>query len=422
MLSWKFEIFDLSQQSRVLCYTSGTAMDLTDSIEDAAFRRRVRTFLDANLPQGWGAAGYVPPRGDAYLALLRDWQRRLSEAGFLALAWPTEYGGAGASPAQVAIFNEEIALRDAPQPPNVAGVMLAGPVIYSYGTAEQKRRHLGRIVACEEVWCQGFSEPGAGSDLAALRTRAQLLGDRFIVNGQKVWTSFAHLADWCLLLARTDPGAPKHRGLSILLVNMKAPGVEVRPLRHITGAIEFNELFFNEVAVPRANLVGDLNHGWQIAMATLMNERGGTGLSAAAKLQMTFAEVLRLCRGLTAGGQLPTLDPGLRQRLGQLYVEVQGLRWTAHRALSRDRNHLGAGADPSIIKVLWSELNQRMQEFVMQLQGPASQITADSRHAIENGRWQFELLRSRANTIEMGTSEIHRNTIAERALGLPKSR
>jgi alkylation response protein AidB-like acyl-CoA dehydrogenase len=397
-------------------------MDLTDSIEDAAFRRRVQTFLDANLPPGWGMPGYVPPRGDAYLALLRDWQRRLSEAGFLALAWPHEYGGAGASPAQVAIFNEETALRDAPQPPNVAGVMLAGPVIYSYGTAEQKRRHLGRIVACEEVWCQGFSEPGAGSDLAALRTRAQLLGDRFIVNGQKVWTSFAHLADWCLLLARTDPGAPKHRGLSILLLDMKTPGVEVRPLRHSTGAIEFNELFFNDVAVPRENLVGDLNHGWQIAMATLMNERGGTGLAAAAKLRMTFAEVLRLCRSLTARGQPPTLDPALRQRLTQLYVEVQGLRWTAHRALSRNRNGLGAGADPSIIKVLWSELNQRMQEFVMQLQGPASQIMADSPHAIENGRWQFELLRSRANTIEMGTSEIHRNTIAERALGLPKSR
>jgi len=397
-------------------------MDLNDSVEEAAFRARVRAFLDANLPPGWGTPAYVMPRGDAYLTLLRDWQRRLSEAGFLALAWPTEWGGAGASPAQVAIFNQETALRDAPAPPNVAGVMLAGPVIYSYGTEQQKRRHLAPILACAEVWCQGFSEPGAGSDLASLRTRAELSGDRFIVNGQKVWTSFAHLADWCLLLARTDPAAPKHRGVSVLLLDMKSPGVEVKPLRHMTGAIEFNELFFNDVEVPRENLVGGLNDGWRLAMATLMNERGGTGLAAAAKHQMTFNAVLALSRSLAARGHEVTKDPWMRQRLAQLYVDVQGLRYTAQRALSRVEQQQAAGAEASIIKVLWSELNQRMQELVMELQGPASQMMEGSRFAIENGRWQFELLRSRANTIEMGTSEIHRNTVAERGLGLPKSR
>ena len=397
-------------------------MDLNDSRQEAAFRARVRAFLDANLPPGWGTPGYVLPRGDDYLALLRDWQRRLGEEGFLALAWPTKWGGAGASPAQVAIFNEETALRDAPQAPNVAGVMLAGPVIYSFGTQRQKERYLPPILACEEVWCQGFSEPGAGSDLASLRTRAELSGDRFIVNGQKVWTSFAHLADRCLLLARTDSVAPKHRGVSVLLVDMKSPGVEVRPLRHITGAIEFNELFFNDVEVPRENLVGGLNDGWRIAMATLMNERGGTGLSAAAKLQMTFNAALALCREMAARGHAVTRDTPVRQRLAQLYVDVQGLRYTAQRALSCVEQHAGAGAEASIIKVLWSELNQRMQDLVMELQGPAGQLTEDSRYAIENGRWQFELLRSRGNTIEMGTSEIHRNTIAERGLGLPRSR
>ena len=397
-------------------------MDLNDSIEEQEFRQRVRAFLDANLPPGWGTSTYVLPRGDAYIALLHDWQRRLSRAGFLCLAWPKEYGGAGASAAQVAIFNEETAMRNAPQPPNVAGVMLAGPVIYMYGTEDQKRRHLGRILTCEEVWCQGFSEPGAGSDLAALRTRAEIHGDRFVVNGQKVWTSFAHMAGWCMLLARTDANAPKHRGLSILLVDMKTPGIEVRPLRHMTGAIEFNELFFSDVEVPRENLVGDLNHGWQLAMATLMNERGGTGLAAAAKHQMTLTAMVQLGRILAARGQPSTTDLRLRQRLAQFYVDVQGLRYTAHRSLSRMQKEHAPGPEASIIKVMWSELNQRMQEFVMEMQGPASQLVEDSPYAIENGRWQFEFLRSRANTIEMGTSEIHRNTVAERTLGLPKSR
>ncbi len=243
-----------------------------------------------------------------------------------------------------------------------------------------------------------------------------------MVNGQKVWTSFAHMAGWCMLLARTDANAPKHRGLSILLVDMKTPGIEVRPLRHMTGAVEFNELFFSDVEVPRENLVGDLNHGWQLAMATLMNERGGTGLAAAAKHQMTLTAMVQLCRILAARGQPLTADLRLRQRLAQFYVDVQGLRYTAHRALSRMQKQHAPGPEASIIKVMWSELNQRMQEFVMEMQGPASQLVEDSPYAIENGRWQFEFLRSRANTIEMGTSEIHRNTVAERTMGLPKSR
>lgn len=397
-------------------------MDLNDSTEERAFRLHVRAFLDRNLPSGWGSPGFITPRGDAYVALAQDWQRRLSEAGFLGLGWPKEYGGAGATPTQVAIFNEEVALRDAPAPPNVAGVMLAGPIIYSHGTQAQKHRHLARILACEEVWCQGFSEPGAGSDLAALRTRAELRGDRFVINGQKVWTSFAHLADWCMLLARTDPIAPKHRGLSILLVDMKTAGIEVRPLRHMTGAIEFNELFFNDVEVPRENLVGDLNRGWQLAMATMINERGGTGLAAAARLQMAFAGVLQLSRKLNARGARRIADAQVRQRLAALYVDVQALRYTAHRAMPGVEQRRASGAEASLIKLMWSELNQRMQEFVMELQGPASQLIEGSAHVVENGRWQFDYLRSRANTIEMGTSEIHRNTVAERALGLPRSR
>jgi alkylation response protein AidB-like acyl-CoA dehydrogenase len=397
-------------------------MDLNDGIEERAFRRRVRNFLDAHLPAGWGTPDYRMPAGDDYAALARDWQRRLSEAGLLCLAWPKEYGGAGATAAQVAIFNEEMALRDAPQPPNVAGVMLAGPAIYRYGSAAQKRRHLPAISSCREVWCQGFSEPGAGSDLAALRTRAQLSGDRFVIDGQKVWTSFAHLADWCMLLARTDSAAPRHRGLSLLLVDMKSPGIEVRPLRHMTGAIEFNQLFFNAVQVPRENLVGDLNRGWQIAMRIMMAERGGTAMAAASKLQLMLTAALSLMRTMTSRGTPAATDLHLRQQLAQLYVDVQGLRHSAHRLLMGPDGTAAGGAAASVIKLMWSELNQRIQEFALALHGPAGQLMPGSSHTLQNNRWQFEFLRSRANTIEMGSSEIHRNTVAEHALGLPRSR
>lgn len=390
-------------------------MDLNDHLDEQAFRRNLRDFLDRNLPPGWGTPNYVLPTGDAYVAVATAFQRRLSAEGLLCLSWPKEYGGAGASAGQVAVFNEEMAWRQAPQLPNVAGVMLAGPVIYTYGSSDQKQRHLGAIRKCEEVWCQGFSEPGAGSDLAGLKTRAQLRGDRFVVNGQKVWTSFAHLADWCMLLARTDLAAPKHRGLSLLLVEMKSRGIEVRPLRHLTGAIEFNELFFNDVEVPIGNLLGPAGSGWQIAMSTLINERGGTGIASAARLQLTFDALVELFRKLAATSSAPA-----RQQLAQFYVDVQALRHTTRRMLNNSGSGSRPGAEPSLIKIMWSELNQRMYEFALALHGPGAQLTEVSAHAVQNGRWHFEFLRSRANTIEMGTSEIHRNTIAERGLGLPR--
>jgi alkylation response protein AidB-like acyl-CoA dehydrogenase len=392
-------------------------MDSTGDSAEQEFRRTLRDFLNGNLPPGWGTQNYLSPGDDAYMAVATEFQRRLSKAGLLCLSWPKEYGGAGASAVQIAIFNEEMSWRQAPQLPNVAGVMLAGPVIYTYGSEQQKQRHLGAIRNCEEVWCQGFSEPGAGSDLAALRTRAELRGDRFVVNGQKVWTSFAHLADWCMLLARTDPAAPRHRGLSLLLVDMKSRGIEVRPLRHLTGAIEFNELFLSDVEVPIENLVGSAGSGWQIAMSTLINERGGTAIAAAARVQLTFNALIELFRA--AAG---TPSSATRQQLAQFYVEVQGLRHTTRRMLLDSANGSMRGAEASLVKVMWSELNQRLQEFALALHGPAAQLAEGSAPGAPGGRWQFELLRSRANTIEMGTSEIHRNTIAERALGLPRSR
>jgi alkylation response protein AidB-like acyl-CoA dehydrogenase len=398
------------------------AMDLSDSAEEAAFRKRVQGFLTTNLPQGWGTPGFAMPEGDALRDLLRDWQHRLNAAGLLGLDWPTEYGGQGASAAEVGIFAEEAASFGAPDPLNVIGLVMAGPTIMAHGSAEQKQRHLPRILSCEEVWCQGFSEPGAGSDLASLRTRAELLGDHFIVNGQKVWTSFAHYSDWCMLLVRTDSQAPKHRGLSFLLVDMKSPGVTVKPLRQMTGEADFNQLFFDNVEVPRANLLGGLNGGWRVALTTLANERGAGGVAAGARFFSAFVAIVELCRRTVRSGKPVLQDPMVRQQLAQFYVDLRGLRCTGHRAASALRDGSGTGSVASIVKLTWSELNQRMQSFVMDTLGPLSQFMRGSPYTIENGRWQYEFLRSRANTIEAGSSEIQRGIVAERILGLPRGR
>jgi alkylation response protein AidB-like acyl-CoA dehydrogenase len=397
-------------------------MDLRDNAEEAAFRERVRTFLKANLPAGWGTPDFVMPSGDAHQEFLRDWQRRLNAAGLLGLQWPKEYGGQSASPAEVAIFSEEAAFVRAPDPLNVLGLYLAGPTIMVHGTPEQKRRHIPKILSCEEVWCQGFSEPGSGSDLASLRTRAEAVGDHFLVNGQKVWTSYAHYADWCMLLARTDPQAPKHRGLSFLLVDMKSPGVTVKPLRQMTGEADFNETFFDNVEVPRANVLGAVNDGWRVAMTTLANERGAGGVAAGARYLAALMAIVELCRRSKRNGKPAPADPLIRQQLAQLYVDLRGLRCTGYRIATMLRDGTASGPISSIVKLTWSELNQRMQNFVMELQGPASQFVAGCDYAVENGRWQYEFLRSRANTIEAGTSEVQRGILAERVLGLPKAR
>jgi alkylation response protein AidB-like acyl-CoA dehydrogenase len=397
-------------------------MDLSDSAEEAAFRSRVRGFLETNLPPGWGTPGFLMPAGDALRQLLRDWQHRLNAAGLLGLEWPREYGGQGASAAEVAIFAEEAASFGAPDPLNVIGLVMAGPTIMAHGSPEQKQHHLPRILSCEEVWCQGFSEPGAGSDLASLRTRADLVGDHFVVNGQKVWTSFAHYSDWCMLLVRTDQQAPKHRGLSFLLVDMKSPGVIVKPLRQMTGEADFNELFFDNVKVPRANLLGGINGGWRVALTTLASERGAGGVAAGARFFSAFVAIVELCRRTSAAGRPVLKDPMVRQQLAQFYVDLRGLRCTGHRAASALRDGTGTGSVASVVKLTWSELNQRMQNFVMEMLGASSQFVQGSSYTVDNGRWQYEFLRSRANTIEAGSSEIQRGILAERILGLPRGR
>jgi alkylation response protein AidB-like acyl-CoA dehydrogenase len=338
------------------------------------------------------------------------------------MSWPREYGGQSASQVEMAIFNEEVARVRAPGPLNVLGLSLAGPTIITHGTDEQKKRFLSKILSCEEIWCQGFSEPNSGSDLASARTRAELKGDEFIVNGQKIWTSLAHLADWCMLVVRTDPDAPKHRGLSYLLVDMHSSGVTVRPLRQMTGESEFNEVFFEDVHVPRENLLGRLNDGWRVATTTLMNERGTAALASVTRYRIVFDEIVDLARSTIRNGEPATKDPVIRQQLAQFYVELEMMRFTAYRTFSKLLKGGDPGPEGSISKLAWSELNQRMQEFVIALEGPASQLVRGSPYAVQGGRWQYHFMRSRANTIEAGTSEIQRNIIAERVLGLPKAR
>jgi alkylation response protein AidB-like acyl-CoA dehydrogenase len=396
-------------------------MDLSFSADEDRFRERVQKFLHDNLPPGWGKGG-ARPAGMSQVEFLKDWQQRLYDNGFLGMAWPKEYGGQGASQVEMAIFNEEVARFRAPGPLNVLGLSMAGPTIITHGTDEQKKRYLAKILNCEEIWCQGFSEPNAGSDLASLKTRAELKGDEFIVNGQKVWTTLGHIAHMCMLLVRTDPEAPKHRGLSYLLVEMRTPGITVRPLRQMTGEAEFNEMFFDEVRVPRKNLLGPQNEGWRVATTTLMNERGTGALASVMRYRIVFDEIVDLARSTQRNGSLATQDPVIRQQLAQFYVDLEMMRFTAYRTFSKIVQGGDPGPEGSISKLAWSELNQRMMELVMSLEGPASQLMRGSPHAVEGGRWQHHFLRSRANTIEAGTSEIQRNIIAERVLGLPKAR
>jgi alkylation response protein AidB-like acyl-CoA dehydrogenase len=396
-------------------------MDLSFSPEEERFRERVRKFLGDNLPPGWNSTG-GRPAGMSQLEFLRDWQRRLAANGFLGMAWPKEYGGQGASQIETAIFNEESARVRAPGPLNAIGLSMVGPTLMSHGTPEQKERFLGKIMSADEIWCQGFSEPNSGSDVASLSTRAELKGDEFIVNGQKVWTTLAHISQWCMLIARTDPTAPKHRGISCLMVDMKTPGITVKPLRQMTGESEFNEMFFDDVRVPRANLLGPLNEGWRVATTTLMNERGTSALAFVLRYRIVFDEIVDLARKTIRHGRPATQDPLLRQQLAQFHVDLEMMRFTSYRSFSKILKGGDPGPVGSISKLAWSELNQRMMEFVIALEGPAGQLMRGSPHAVESGRWQHHFMRSRANTIEAGTSEIQRNIIAERVLGLPKSR
>jgi alkylation response protein AidB-like acyl-CoA dehydrogenase len=395
-------------------------MNLSDTPEEAAFRARAHAWLAANKPVSFADRGFALAIDEESVRQLRDWQRRLYEAGYLGLSWPREYGGQGLTIIEAAIFNEEMARVRAPAPLNELGLSMGAPTILEHGTDEQKRRYISKILSCEEIWCQGFSEPVSGSDLAGLKTRAELKGDEFVINGQKVWTSLGHIADWCMLLVRTDSDAPKHRGISYVLVDMHSPGIIVRPLCQMTGEAEFNEIFFDDVHVPRENLLGPLNGGWGVALTTLMNERATLSLAIVMRFQNVFEDLAELARRTQRDGSCPLAPRVVSQTLAQFHVDVQSMKYLAYRNFSRLTRGGTPGPGGSISKLLWSELNQRMHEFALALQGPRAPLDESSAYVAGRGRWQYGLLRSRGNTIEEGTSEVQRSIIAERLLGLPK--
>jgi alkylation response protein AidB-like acyl-CoA dehydrogenase len=384
-------------------------VDLRDTPEEATFRAEVRGWIEANFPDE--LRGHRGGEG-RFEQLGRDWSRKLHEAGYAGLTWPREYGGAGAPYSFQAILLEEMARAEAPQHIGVIGLGMAGPTIIAHGTEEQKLRYLSKILSAEEIWCQGFSEPGAGSDLAAVRTLAQPRDDRFVLNGQKVWSSFAHIADFCILVARSDPESERHAGLTYLIVDMKAPGVEVRPLRQITGESEFNEIFFTDVDVPRENVLGEVGGGWQVAMTTLLHERGTLGFALAGALDVAVRRLLSLARERGAD------DPLVRDRIAQEWIELQALKLTNYRALTTLMQTGIPGPEGSASKLRWSEANQRLTKLALELLGPEAQLMDGE----TDGYWQYQQLRSRGNTIEAGTSEVLRNIIAERVLGLPRGR
>jgi alkylation response protein AidB-like acyl-CoA dehydrogenase len=397
-------------------------MDFTLTPEQASFRDEVRLWLKKNLPKAWVERlreGSDVPRPEAY-EFLRDWQRKMYEAGFVGLTWPKEYGGRGLTFMEELILAEEMALQKAPPVLNILAIGMAGPTIIAYGTEEQKKRYPAKMLSCEEIWCQGYSEPNAGSDLASLQTRAVKDGEDYVINGQKVWTSLAHVSDWMMLLARTDPNAPKHKGITYFLLDMKLPGITVKPLKQITGDPEFNEVYFDNVRVHESHILGGLNNGWTVGLATLMYERLALGFGLQVRLRIALDGLVELARKTKKHGAPATKDPVLRQKLAQLWIDTEVFKYTGARAITRLLKGEVPGPEASTGKMMWVEGHQRLQELAMEIEGPFSQLMKGSPWAVADGLWQHTFLRSRANSIEGGTTEIQKNIIGERVLGLPK--
>jgi alkylation response protein AidB-like acyl-CoA dehydrogenase len=389
-------------------------LDFTYPPEAEAFRKEFRAWLDANLPDdlrghGWG--GSLDVEADT-LARLRDWNRRLADARYAAIAWPDEWGGRGASVMEQVVYAEEMHRAEAPGTLNPLGLSNIAPAIIEHGTDEQKRTLLPRMLRGDDIWCQGFSEPNAGSDLASLRTSAVRDGDYWIVNGQKTWNTLGNMANWCELLVRTDPSVPKHKGITCLLVDMTLPGVEVRPLVTITGEKEFNEIFFTDVRVPVDATLGPVNEGWRVAMTTLAYERGTVAklhLGLRAKVQRLLDEAKATPLG---DGRMAADDPVLRQQLARVYLEAELLKLISDRAISAEVHGRAMGPEGSIAKLVWSETEQHLTEVAAAVLGP---------DALLQGRWSRDRVYSRALTIAGGTTQVNKNILAQRILGLPRA-
>src|SRR5438876_3877183 len=348
----------------------------------------------------------------------KGWQRKLYEAGYVAMGWPRDYGGQGADVMRQTIVNEQIVRARAPGLIGLMGIQMAGPTLIAHGTEQQRRRHLPPILTAEEIWCQGYSEPGSGSDLASLRTRAELRGDEFVVNGQKVWTSNAQFADWIFCLVRTDPDAPKHRGISYLLIDMKSPGITVRPLVQMTGDAGFNEVFFEDVRVPRANLVGGLNDGWTIANATLFHERNMLGSTT--RTQQVLQNLLRLARTHGRAGRPASADPAIRRRLADLAIRVETMKLEAYRQLTDTLRGRSPGIAASVSKLVTTELNHDLAEAALDILGSYGPLARGNRRARDGGTWPVDFMFTLGLIIGGGTSQIQKNIIAERGLAMPR--
>jgi len=403
-------------------------VDFSYSEREEGFRRELREWLAVNLAEY--RREFSPSddeltlHPDKSFASSMAWHKRMHAGGWVGLHWPKEYGGRGASLVEQMIFTEELIANGAPPGVNMIGLNLVGPAVIHHGTEAQRRRWLPPILSADEIWCQGFSEPGAGSDLANLSTRAVEDGDDFVVTGQKVWTSNAHRSHSCILLVRTDPQAPKHKGISCLLVNMKSPGITIRPLVQITGDAEFNEVFFDQVRVPKANLLGPQNGGWEVAITVLMYERMAIGSTVI--LHHYIERLLALARGTHRSRVAQrdegaaAADPVLRQELAQIYLEGRALRLTGLRYITRQLRGKAPGPEGSALKLTLTETYKRMAEAAARILGPYHQLWKGSDWAPEGGRWAFQALFALRFGIAGGTTEIQKNIIGERMLGLPK--
>ena len=390
-------------------------MDLGFSAAEETFREEVRSWLEINLPPKWRHRGIGGYREDAEERIQREWQRRLYEAGWLKLAWPLEAGGRAATPVMQAIYQEEMARAGAPIILGRLGVTLLAPTLLVHGSPWQKEQYVESILSGELIFCEGFSEPDAGSDLAGLRARAEKKDGKWVLNGQKTWSSGAHYADRSFLLARTSTDGEPHKGISFFLVDMRQPGVEIRRIKQMTGGGEFCEIFLSGAEVEERDMVGEPGAGWKIAMTVFGFERGG--LAQAARFERVVAELASLARDHGRGA-----EPGVRQSVAQAQIEAHVFRLNGLRSLTRAAHGEAPGPEASLTKLFWSEMDKRIQETAVGVQGPYGALAPDSPSALEDGRWQYGWMWAQAETIYAGSSEIQRNIIAERVLGLPRGR
>ena len=393
-------------------------MHLAFTTEEEAFRTEIRDWVKTALPEDWKATNFSNNR-DERDRIDQEWDRRLHARGWAMISWPQAYGGMDASLTRQLIFFEEMARADAPKG-LWQGKGLVGPTILTFGTEEQKQRFLPPILRGDVVWCQGWSEPNAGSDLPNLKTKAVIEGDELVITGQKIWSTWAHIADWCFALVRTSNTEPPYKGLTYVLIDMKTPGVTVRPIRQITKDRDFGEIFFDGARIPMANVVGGIDRGWYAAMTTLADERTSAYFDLPLRHRSLLEKIADLARRTMRNGRPVSEDPLIRQKLAQCRIEVDAFRYAVHRTVSTKIRGEEPGAESWILKVYWTEVMQRLSAVALEIEGPDALRLPHSESAADAGYWPYYYLWMKSETIAGGTSDINRNTLAERILGLPR--